>query len=195
MIALVVLITLPLSFILIEQFRPAMEEIIKKQFIITFNWKFILGLISIVGFVIFVPGLNIVYYLNRVSPVSIFRKDKSASKKRFSSRKLLIILQFVIFIVLIVLTIGIKRQINYSSKSDLGFNPQNKIIIQVSDLVKTGKYQTIKNEILKNPDVVNVSAAMWLPPSNGRMMVDYSDSTMLESIKMEALFDASRRKP
>lgn len=185
---IVVFITLPIAFILIEQFRPAMEEIIKKQFIITYNLKFVLGLISIISFVVFVPGLNIVYYLNRISPISIFRKDKPISKKRFGSRKLLIILQFVIFMVLIVLTFGIKRQINYSIKSDLGFNPNNKIVLQVSDFVKDGKYNTLKNEILKNPNVVNVSGAMWLPPTVGSMMFGYSDSTFVEPIKLEGLF-------
>jgi putative ABC transport system permease protein len=185
---IIVVITVPIAFVLIEQFRPAMEEVIKKQFIITYNWKFLLGLISIISFVVFVPGLNIIYYLNRISPISIFRKDKPISKKRFNSRKILIVLQFIIFIVLIVLTIGIKRQINYSIKSDLGFNPENKVVVQVSDLVKTGKYEAFKNEILKNPDVVNVSAAMWLPPTTGRMIMDYSDSSLTESIKMEVLF-------
>lgn len=185
---MVVIITLPIAFILIEQFRPAMEEIIKKQFIITYNLKFLLGLISIISFVVFVPGLNIVYYLNRISPISIFRKDKLISKKRFSSRKLLIILQFVIFIVLIVLAVGIKRQINYSIKSDLGFNPNNKIVLQVSDFVKEGKYNTLKDEILKNPNVLNVSGAMWLPPTVGSMMFGYSDSIFVEPIKLEGLF-------
>jgi len=185
---IIVLITLPIAFILIEQFRPAMEEIIKKRFLIIYNWKFVLGLISIVSFVVFVPGLNIVYYLNRISPISIFRKNKPISKKRFNSRKLLIVLQFVIFIVLIVLTVGIKRQINYSVKSDLGFNPNDKIVLQVSDYVKAGKYNVLKDEILKNPDVANVSGAMWLPPTVGSMMFGYSDSIFIEPIKLEGLF-------
>ena len=185
---IMILITLPIAFIFIEQFRPIMEEMIRKQFMVTYNWKLLFGLIGIIGFVVFVPGLNIMHYLNRISSISIFQKSKNISLKKFSMRKLLIIFQYVIFIVLIVLALGIRNQINFITKSDLGFNPKNKVVLQVVDYIKNGKYQTLKNELLKYPEVENVSAAMWLPPSTGKMMVDYSDTTMTESIQLEALF-------
>ncbi len=186
---IIILITLPLSFILIEQFRPLLEGIIRKEFIIDYNSKFIIGLLSIVAFVVFIPGLNIVYYLGRINPVSVLKRDEGVSKDKFSFRKLLIILQFIIFITLVVITIGIKRQLNYSINGDLGFNPENKVVLKVTDIVKSGKYQTLKTELLKNPDIKNISGAMWLPPSNGRMSVSYSDSSLGdEPIKLEALF-------
>ncbi len=185
---IVILFTIPLSFILIEQFRPVLENIIEKQIIMTYNLKFVLGFISVIIFVIFIPGLNIVYYLNRISPISILGKELHKSVQRFNLRKILIIIQFVIFIVLVVLALGIRRQLGFSTRDNLGFNPYNKIVVQVKELVKGGKYQTLKDELLKNPDITNVSGAMWLPPSNGRMSLSYSDSNIVEPIKLEALF-------
>lgn len=186
---IIVLITLPLSFILIEQFRPLLENIIRKEFIIDYNSKFIVGLLSVIVFVVFIPGLNIVSYLGRITPITVLKKETGTLRNKFGFRKILIVLQFIIFVVLVVITIGIKRQLNYSINGDLGFKPENKIVLQVADIVKSGKYQTLKSELLKNPDVESVSGAMWLPPSNGRMSVSYSDSSLGdEPIKLEALF-------
>jgi len=89
----------------------------------------------------------------------------------------------------VVLTIGVKRQLNFSSSSDLGFNPENKIAIQIENIVKSGKYETVKNEILKNPDILNVSGAMWLPPSQDKMSLSYSDTSLSpDPIQLEVLF-------
>jgi len=185
---MVMLITIPLAFILIEQFRPALERIITKQIILIYNWKFIVGFITIVGFVIFMPVLNIVYFLNKISPISILRKDSQYNTKRFSIRKIMIAFQFVIFIVLVVLAIGIQNQLYFSIHSDLGFNTENKLVIPAEKIAKEGKYQTLKTELLKMPEVKNISGSMWLPPSNSRMTFSYSDSIYLEPVNMEALF-------
>ena len=185
---MVMLITIPLAFILIEQFRPALERIITKQIILIYNWKFIVGFITIVGFVIFMPVLNIVYFLNKISPISILRKDSQYNTKRFSIRKIMIAFQFVIVIVLVVLAIGIQNQLYFSIHSDLGFNTENKLVIPAEKIAKEGKYQTLKTELLKMPEVKNISGSMWLPPSNSRMTFSYSDSIYLEPVNMEALF-------
>ena len=185
---IIMLITIPLAFIIIEQFRPVLERIITKQIILIYNWKFITGFLAIVGFVIFIPGLNIVYFLNKISPISILRKDGQITTNRFNIRKILIVFQFIIFIVLVVLTIGIQRQLDFSINSDLGFNTENKIVIPVDKIVKEGKYQALKTELLKIPEVKNISGSMWLPPSNSRMTFSYSDSIYVEPVNMEAVF-------
>ena len=186
---ILIAITLPLAFILIEQFRPSLEQILKKQIILTYNLKFILGFTSIICFVILIPGINIVYFLNRISPVSILKKENNNHSRKFSFRKMLIIMQFVIFIVLVVLAIGIKMQINFSTRSELGFNPNNKVVISVNKIVQNGKYNTLKAELMKDPNVKSISGAMWLPPSNSRMSFSQTDSAYGdEPIKLEALF-------
>jgi len=185
---IIILITLPLAFILIEQLRPILEDITQKQIILIYNSKFIIGFIAILLFVVFIPGLNIIYFLNRISPISILRKYKQIPKKRLSLKNALIVLQFVIFMVLVVLATGIKRQIDYSTKSELGFNAENKVTVFVKDLVQANKYETLKNELLNNPSIEYVSGAMWLPPSDSRMSFSYQDTNFTEPLKTEALF-------
>lgn len=185
---LIVLITLPLSFILIEQLRPFLEQIMGKQIAFIYNSNFVVGFIGILLFVVFIPGFNILFFLNRISPISILRKDKAVQSTKFSIKNGLIIIQFIIFITLVVLTIGIKKQIDFSTQNDLGFNPENRLVLHVADVVKNNKYSTLKNELLSEPDIESVSGAMWLPPSNSRMSYSYSDTNSAEPLKTEALF-------
>lgn len=184
----IIFVTLPIAFVLIEQSRPLLAQIIGKEILLTYNIKFIVGFISILLFVVLIPGLNITYYLNRISPITILRKSLHNSVQKFNLRKVLIVLQFVIFIVLVVLALGIKLQLDFSTQQGLGFNPRNKVMFHVAKLVKQGKYEALKSELLKAPDIKDITGAMWLPPSNGRMSLSYSDSNFLEPLKLEALF-------
>ena len=185
---MIVLITVPLSFILIEQLRPLLEQIMNKQIAFIYNSKFVLGFLGILMFVVFIPGFNILFFLNRISPISILRKEKPAQNNRFSIKNALIVIQFIIFITLVVLTIGIKKQIDFSTQNDLGFKPENRLVLHVADVVKNNKYSTLKNELLSDPDIESVSGAMWLPPSNSRMSYSYSDTSFVEPLQTEALF-------
>jgi putative ABC transport system permease protein len=60
--------------------------------------------------------------------------------------------------------------------------------VLVKGLVQNGKYETLKNELLNDPSIENVSGAMWLPPSNNRMSFSHTDTNFAEPIKTEALF-------
>jgi len=186
---ILILVTVPLAFVLIEQFRPSLEQIIDKKILLVYNTKFVVGFILIIFFVIFFPAMNTVYFLNRITPLTILKKEAIRSKQGFNFRKVLITFQYIIFIVLVVVAIGIKRQIDFSIHGDLGFNPENKLVLEVGEIVKSGKYSMLKNELLKSPEVENISGAMWLPPSNSRMSFSYQDTSAGDmTIKLEALF-------
>jgi len=187
---LIIIITIPLSFILIEQFRPVLVRILEKQVEFVYNYKFIVGFIGVLSFIVFIPALYMQYYLNRILPVKMLRKtgNKNLSSK-LGLRGILIILQYVIFIVLVVLSIGIKKQLNYAKTSDLGFNRDRKVILNVFSINRDGKYELLKNHLLKNPEIENITGAMWLPPSNGRMSISLPlDTVTNENVKMEGIF-------
>ena len=186
---IIALFAIVLSFIIIEQFRPLLNQLLEKQIFITYGWKFITGFLLVTSFIILMPGFYILYYLNRISPVSILGKEKMHGASKFNFKKILIVVQFIIFIVLVVGAVGIIKQLHFAMHSDLGFSIDNRLIISVSEQAKSGKYQTIKDELLKNPQIKNISGAMWLPPSNNRMSVNLpKPNNEDEQITMEALF-------
>jgi putative ABC transport system permease protein len=78
---------------------------------------------------------------------------------------------------LIFCTITIYQQLQYIKNKDLGFNKSNIIVINSPKSV----YEPFKNEILKNPNIINVSGGQCVPPEksfsrwNGKnfIRVDY----------------------
>ncbi len=178
-----------LSFIIIEQARPIINQLLDQQIYVHVNWKFISGTLLILLLITIIPGLYLMYYINRITPIKILNNQKIYTNQKLSLRKVLITLQFVIFICLIVGSIGIIKQVKFAMNSDLGYNTDHKLVIPVAELVQMGKYQTVKQELLKVKGIKNISGAMWLPPSNSKMSVNYKDpKNPDESFNIEALF-------
>ncbi|MBI9053230.1 MAG: ABC transporter permease [Bacteroidales bacterium] len=187
---LIILITIPLSFILIEQSRPILVSILEKQVEFVYSYKFIIGFIGILGFIVFIPALYMQYYINRILPVKMLRKTGTQKlSSKLGLRGVLIIIQYIIFIVLVVLSIGIKKQLNYAKTNDLGFNKDRKVIVDVFALNRSGKYELLKKHLLQSSDIENITGSMWLPPSNGRMSISLPlDTSTNENVKMEGIF-------
>ncbi|PIE88550.1 MAG: hypothetical protein CSA04_01320 [Bacteroidetes bacterium] len=85
-------------------------------------------------------------------------------------RKATISFQFAVFIVLLVVVFGVHKQVDYVMKADMGFVKEGLIKINRGDK----NYETYRQEILKNPNVHAVSAALWLPPSNNMMNMSFN---------------------
>jgi putative ABC transport system permease protein len=74
------------------------------------------------------------------------------------ARKVLVVFQFTISIGLIVGTVMIFRQVNYLRQADLGFNTDNIIMMRINQTKVSRDFETFRNELLKNPDIINVTA-------------------------------------
>jgi ABC-type antimicrobial peptide transport system permease subunit len=81
-------------------------------------------------------------------------------------RKVLVIVQFTLSVFLIIGTVIIYRQLNYMKSKDLGYDQENMFYFQMRGQIK-GNYQTIKDEFLRDPQVLGVSAASHQPHQIG----------------------------
>ncbi len=89
-------------------------------------------------------------------------KGKSASP-RSVLRNILVITQFTLSAFLIIASVVIAKQLNYIQQKKLGFNPSQMITIPIrDDRMKTG-YETIRQELLQNPAIADVSVSGTLP--------------------------------
>ena len=90
-------------------------------------------------------------------------------------QKSLIAVQFVIFLVLVSASLGIYKQISFTRNHELGFNPEDIIILPISgDPSLKSAFSGFKNALLSHNQIKHVSAAMWVPPTNSRMGVEVS---------------------
>jgi putative ABC transport system permease protein len=169
---LLAFIALPISLIAVELLLPSVNTLLAKQFGANYFqlWQLILilsGMTLIVG--IFSGGYA-AFYLSSLSPVTILQNNSSAGNSRGGLRKTLIILQFTIFISLMAGSIVISQQIKYIRESNPGFKKEQLAAIDMgkSDF---GKYfNAFKQEAIKNPGLVNISAGSTIPLTETTMI-------------------------
>ncbi len=97
--------------------------------------------------------------LSRINPVQAFRASSAVGmSSRTLARKLLVIFQFALSIMLIAATFTMQHQLAYISKKALGFQGNQVIVIEINDGNVRNNYEVIKSELVKNTDVLSVTA-------------------------------------
>ena len=99
--------------------------------------------------------------LSGVRPLSVFKKEKK-SGTGIRSKNVLITFQFVISILLVVITLMVNKQYRYMSEMPLGFD--NKMVMQIplTNTLKTN-YTSLKSELGKIAEVKSLCTASSMP--------------------------------
>jgi putative ABC transport system permease protein len=73
------------------------------------------------------------------------------------ARKILVVIQFTISIILIISTLTAFDQLHFLRNANLGFNKDAVVFIQVTRNPIIQRYESFKNELLANPDIAAVT--------------------------------------
>jgi putative ABC transport system permease protein len=153
------LIAMVLSLLLIEIMLPGFNNLTDKQIKFDYllnpvNLLYLTGLWFVLGIM---SGAYPALYLSSFKPITILRGSQVNFTRTGLARKILVIFQFTISIGLIIGTLMIFRQVNYLGKANLGFNPDNIIMLRINQTKVSRDFETFRNEIMKNPDIVSVT--------------------------------------
>jgi hypothetical protein len=64
----------------------------------------------------------------------------------------------------------INNQSDYFRNKDLGFDRENLLIVQRWDFISSERFNAIKEELIKSPGIIDVSATIFLPPTANTMI-------------------------
>lgn len=100
--------------------------------------------------------------LSSFKPVKVLKKELQKGGRSAVLRTALVSCQFAAAMVMIILTIYARKQFNYIRNADLGFERERVVRFQMNDALRD-KYDLFKERLLRNPRILNVTAASALP--------------------------------
>jgi putative ABC transport system permease protein len=135
----------------------------------------ILFLASVLIIVTLLSGFYPAIILSGFNPITAL-KTKITSKMAggISLRRVLVILQFSIAHILIIGMLIVVSQMNFFKNASLGFDKEAILNVPIpGDSVSHTKLDFIRNELLKNGDIKNVSFSFSSPASDGNWNTDF----------------------
>jgi len=163
------LLTTAISFILavliVNLLLPTFNQFAGKQLSLGISTGYRFWLISVALVVVtgFLSGGYASLLLSRLKPVALLKGLKMHSSGDLSIRKGLVIFQFVISTVMIIGTIVLFMQVRYLNNTELGFNKDLMVVIDVNVGSARTNFETLKNEMKKIPGVKEVSVTSRVP--------------------------------
>jgi ABC-type antimicrobial peptide transport system permease subunit len=159
-----VLVALTLAFVLMGLSLPLFNNISGKSFMLSdlFHIKFIISIL-VVGFVTgIIAGLYPALYLASFKPVAVLKGEPISGKGNGKLRQILVIVQFALSILIAIAAVFMYMQLKHLQDKDLGFDKENLICIPMMGDMNP-KYNSLKNELLKETFIEGVTAARSNP--------------------------------
>lgn len=153
------------SLFVMDLVFPYFNQITGKAFDITFDnlTLYIVPLLVIAVIIGIISGSYPAFYLATLKPVSSLRGREVVPTGTIGLRKVLVIFQFVITIVMIVSTLVIGRQLNFIQSKDIGFDKDRLMVIDINNGNVRSQFRTIKHEYGNIPGVRHVSVSTRVP--------------------------------
>lgn len=146
------------ALIVLEILRPVFNNLVQRDLSwLSFGWGWLIALVMILPLAIgVVAGLYPAYYLTRFNAVVTMKGVKTKGRESLLFRRMLIVLQFTITVMLIIGTFTVYKQLNYFRKAEVGYNKDN--IIQLHMNASLNEHRdAFKQMLLSNPSIKGVS--------------------------------------
>jgi len=151
------LLSMFVSILLVKLLFPLYNELTGKD--LSFNlfdasvWKILYMTMAVT---LVVSSIYPAILLSSFKPLQAIKGKFSIGRGNHFLRKILVVSQFCFSVVFIICTIIIGRQLNYVQKKNLGLDRENVIRFELKNMY--GKYDAVRNELMKDPSIKDVTA-------------------------------------
>ena len=173
-----VFVAMLIAFVLALLLLPYFNTLSGKSFELSvlLNWKVFLALLCSTLLIGIMAGSYPSFVLASFRPLRVLYGDTRTGKGGFALRKILVVLQFSISIALIISTLVVYAQWMHIGNKELGVNPENVVIAPRPNRA----YNTFKEEVLKNPQVLYVTSSNKRPAGRLTSNLGYTAEGLAE---------------
>lgn len=123
-------------------------------------WFYALAAIAAIGLL---SGSYSALLLSRLKPALLLKGFKMGNTGDLAVRKVLVVFQFTISIVMIIATLVLVMQVRYMNHTDLGFNKDLMVVIDVNTGAARRNFEVVKEQMSKIASVKAVSVTSRVP--------------------------------
>ncbi len=146
-----------LALVIVSLCLPAFNRLSERGLTIAYDQPLLwLGLLVFVIVTGLLAGSYPAFFLAAFRPIKVLKGQLVATAQGFTARKVLVVLQFSIAIVLIVSTSIIYEQINYVQKRNTGYNVNNLLEVPIEGDINKN-YEIIKSELLSKGAITSIA--------------------------------------
>jgi putative ABC transport system permease protein len=157
-------ISIPLAIALYYLFEPSFRAYVSPDVNLSL-WDYPLLCLLLLGSVVLMglfAGSHPAFFLSSFRPVQVLKGNVHIGRRSGFFRKVLVVSQFVLSILMIVFTVGISQQLSFLLKMDPGFNRERVITVTIPPESREN-LDLLKKELAKHADVQMISAASYVP--------------------------------
>jgi ABC-type antimicrobial peptide transport system permease subunit len=150
-------LALNFSLILVQLFLPTFNNMAGKELVMEYsNLTILLSLVIIWILTSISAGLYPAFVLSSFKITKTLKGSKGNSSQGGLFRKILVIIQFSLSIILIICSLVVSNQLDFLKKKDLGFDKENMLYVQIQGKMME-RYDLIRSELLSNSDIINLT--------------------------------------
>ena len=155
---LIAALAFTLSLVLVWLAMPWFNEVAGKQMAILWNSPFFW--VAGIGFTLFtgiIAGLYPALYLSSFNPVKVLKGTFKAGRFAAIPRKVLVVTQFTVSVVLIIGTIIVFKQIQYAKNRPVGYSRDGLIAIEVTNDDLHKHFDALRADLLQSGAIAEIS--------------------------------------
>lgn len=157
---LITLLALAMALVMVALARPYFNEVADKRIQLPWNniyfWLCITGAACITGLI---AGSYPALYLSSFQPVKILKGVFKAGRFAAVPRKVLVVMQFTVSVILITGTIVVFRQIQYAKDRPTGYSREGLITFPMPSADLWPHLQSVKNDLQKSGAVITMATS------------------------------------